>query len=222
MQPPFKDAKLIGTMQVPGDKAEKITLKFDTLNIPAEPMSSKINAVAIDQDTARTALATDVDHHYLLRWGTLFGSAFLEGYSKAVGKSGTTSQSVQVPGQSTTTTTNTPKLSGRQQFFEGLGEVGSKWGEQLKQTSSRSPTIKIASGTGIGILILSDVKLGPEPVKKEKSTAKEEKNQANANANPLDLLNAIVQNATQTATTTAENQTNTPQQTNNTNQQETK
>ena len=220
IQPPFKDAKLIGTMQIPGDKAEKITLKFDTLNIPNEPLSSKINAVAIDPDTARTALATDVNHHYLLKWGTLFGSAFLEGYSKAVGKSGTTSQSVQIPGQATTTTTNTPNLSGRQQLFEGLGEVGSKWGEQLKQTSSRSPTIKIASGIGIGILILSDVKLGPEPIKKVKSTAKEE-NQTNTNANPLDLLNSIVQKAAQTANTTA-NQANTTQQTNNTNQQEKK
>ena len=198
IQPPFKDSKLIGKIELPPGDGEKITLRFDTLSIPTEPNSSKIDAVAIDPETARTALASDVDHHYLLRWGTLFGSAFLSGYSKAVSRSGTTVTTNNVPGASTLTTSNAP-LSGKQQMFEGLGEIGSKWSEQLGNNFSRKPTITIAPGTGIGILILADVKLGIEPKQKE-TLDQTNPTEQQKTANSMDLLSAIVQNAAKTNT----------------------
>ncbi len=199
IQPPFKDALLVGTIQGPQDSnGEKVTLRFETMNIPTEPMSNKISAVAIDPDTARTALASDVDHHYLLRWGTVFGSSFLTGYAKAVARSGTTVTNTNVPGQSMTQT-NTPNLSGKQQIFEGLGDFGAKISDQMGQQFSRKNTITIDSGTGIGILVLADVKLGPEP----QQTQQEQQPQAANNAtqqkpgNAMDLLANIMQNAGQ-------------------------
>lgn len=204
-QAPYKDAKLVGKIELPPNDGEKITLKFETLNIPNEPTSTKINAVAIDPDTARTALASKVDHHYLLRWGTLFSSAFLSGYSKAVAKSGTTVNASTVPGQSSVTTITSP-LSGKQQFFEGLGEVGTKWSEQLGQNFSRKPTITIAPGTGIGVLVLSDVKLGVDPNSQKDQSPQTQTSGSNTNeqqktnpnpssASSADILNALVQNA---------------------------
>lgn len=193
VQPPFKDAKLVGKIELPQGNGEKVTLVFDTLNIPTEPASTKINAVAIDPDTARTALATDVDHHYLLRWGTLFGSAFLSGYSKAVSQKGTTITQ-QTPLGTTNTTTNAADLSGKQQIFQGLSEVGSKWGDQLGNTFNRKPTITIAQGTGIGVLVLVDVKLGPEPIKPNVQQIQGVQ-QNLLGTNNLDLLTAIIQNA---------------------------
>ena len=43
----------------------------------------RIDAFAIDLATARTALASDVDHHALERWGSLLAASFLEGYGNA-------------------------------------------------------------------------------------------------------------------------------------------
>lgn len=198
IQPPFKDAKLIGKIELPPENGEKVSLQFDTINIPSEPTSNKISAVAIDPDTARTALATDVDHHYLLRWGSVFGSTFLQGYAKAVAQSGTTVQTATVPGQ-TTTTTQTPALTGRQQVFEGLGAFGTKLSEQMGPMFSRKPTITIAPGTGIGVLILADVKLGPEPIQPGQVQAggNNQITTGQKGTNSIDLLNSILQNAGQ-------------------------
>ena len=160
---PLKNSKLIGTIGSPkNSNVEKLTLTFSTISIPTESKSSKINAVAIDPDTARTAISSKVDHHYLLRWGSLFAASFLEGYSKAVSTSGTITQQNTPTGQTTTTTK--PALSGRQQIFEGLGEVGSKWSTQVGKNFDRKPTITIDAGVGVGILILADLKLGDEPI----------------------------------------------------------
>lgn len=209
VQGPLKGAKLIGTIEVP-DKGEKIVLKFNTINMPSEKSSNKISAVAIDPDSARTALASDVDNHYFLRWGSLFASAFLEGYSKAVGESGTTVNTTTAPG-STTTTTNKASLSGKEQLFEGLGRVGERWSEALGDNFNRKPTITIDSGVGVGILITSDLKLGEEPgeEKAEATTAQAVKPNAEANSSPFDVLSAITKNvAAQNAANTASQTTN--------------
>lgn len=161
VQGSLKGSKLIGSIEISAE-GEKIALKFDTINIPTEHNSMKISAVAIDPDTARTALASDVDYHYFLRWGSLFASSFLEGYSKAVGESGTTVQTSTAPG-SATSTTNKQALNGRQQIFEGLGTVGERWSEAIAKNFERKPTITIDSGIGIGVLLTADLKLGEKP-----------------------------------------------------------
>lgn len=162
VQPPFKDAKLMGTIAATSGGAEKLTLHFDTMSIPTEPMSNKIAAVAIDPDTARTALASDVDHHYLLRYGTLFGSAFLQGYAQSVASAGTTTASVNSTTGTASSTTTAP-LNPKQQLFAGVAQMGTKMGNQFGKVFDTKPTITIKAGTGLGILVLADVKLGPEP-----------------------------------------------------------
>ena len=195
IQAPFKDAKLIGSIQLPPDNGRKISLQFDTINIPTEPTSSKISAVAIDPDTARTALASNVDNHYLSRWGSVFGSTFLSGYAKAITQSGTTVQST-TGAVGTSTTTQTPSLSGKQQIFAGLGAFGSKVGEQMTPLFNRKPTITINSGVGIGVLILTDVKLGPEPINtNQNANSNNAAAQLQKPTNSVDFLTAIMQNA---------------------------
>ena len=43
-----------------------------------------IQAVAIDPQTARTALAGQINNHYLLKYGTLFASSFLQGVGSSL------------------------------------------------------------------------------------------------------------------------------------------
>lgn len=158
----LKNSKLMGTMQVNTD-GENIGINFSAINMPGEARSMGISAVAIDPDTARTALATDVDHHYLLRWGSLFASAFVEGFASAVANSGTT-QTTSQGAAGTTTTTTQPPLDSKQQLFAGIAAIGTKWSEVVARNFDRPITITIAQGTGIGVLVNADLEFGTDPI----------------------------------------------------------
>ncbi|MFN7097822.1 MAG: TrbI/VirB10 family protein [Gammaproteobacteria bacterium] len=154
----YKGAKLIGSIQsspqIPGSNGPtKLILSFNTLSVPYLPESIGVSAVAIDPDTARTALASDVDHHYVERYGSLFASSFLEGYGQAITQAGSTTTVSPFGG----TTTQLADLSGIQEVAAGFGQVGQNWGQQLGQTFNRQNTVTINSGISVGILFLSDV-----------------------------------------------------------------
>lgn len=154
----YKGARLIGsftpTPQPGGLPPEKLTLNFSTLNIATAAKSIAIQAVAIDPDTARTALASDVDHHFLLRYGSILASSFLVGYAKAITSAGSV-QTSSANGLATTTTA--AQLNGRKEILAALGEVGKKLGEAWKLYGTIPPTVTVEAGTGVGILFLSDV-----------------------------------------------------------------
>jgi type IV secretory pathway VirB10-like protein len=156
----YKGARLIGSIQgaqqIPGTNGpDKLILNFTTMSIPSAPESVSVSAVAIDPDTARTALASNVNYHYLQRYGTLFGSAFLEGWGQAIAQAGSTT-TTNLFG---TTTTDYGKLSGIEEVYAGLGQVGQNWGQQMGDVFHRKPTVLINSGVSVGILFLSDVTL---------------------------------------------------------------
>lgn len=162
VQGPYKGAKFIGSMQettsLPGTNGStRVILNFTTMNIPYAPNTVGVSAVAIDLNTARTALASQVDHHYLERYGSLFASAFLEGYGSAIQQSGSTVTNSIFGGSSQ----SYGNLSSKQELGVGLGQVGQAWGNQLGQVLSRPNTITVNAGTGIGILFLNDATLTP-------------------------------------------------------------
>lgn len=146
----------LGSAAATGGRPEKVIVNFTTLTMPDDPTSKSlaIQGVAIDMDTARTALASDVDHHYLLRYGTLFASSFITGYSKVITSQGTV-QTTSNPVGATTTTT--PMLRGRKEIFAALGEVGKQFGAAWASYFNTPNTITVDEGTGLGILILADV-----------------------------------------------------------------
>lgn len=154
----FKGAKLLGTMStspIPGGGSpERITLNFNLMNIPEAPSSIGIQAIAVDPDTERTALASNVDRHYLLRYGAIFASAFMTGYAKVITSQGTVSQ-VATNGQ--TITTESPTLDSKKTIYAALGEVGKKWGDAVAPLANRPYTVTVNAGIGIGVLFLADV-----------------------------------------------------------------
>ncbi len=180
VQPPLQNTTIIGSMQTSSNKyAEGLLLSFSTANIPDRIRTYGITAVAIDPDTARTAIASDVDHHYLLRWGTLFAASFLQGYSKAVAQSGTKVDTSNNGAQSVTTTTQSP-LNPTQQVHQGLSEVATAWGQGISTFSSRPTTITIKAGTSIGLLLTADFTI---PSSDEIPEAKELSSQQNKSNN---------------------------------------
>lgn len=152
---PFKGAKLLGklitTKSVAG-QMDRISLNFTMMNMDQWPKSKSVTSYAIDPDTAKTALATSVNYHYLMRFGATMATAFLQGYANAI----TTSSSTTSTGIFGTSTTH-PALDPRQKLLVGLGQVGQTLGAATANYINIPPTVKIDAGVGIGILFMNDV-----------------------------------------------------------------
>lgn len=156
----LKGAKLIGDF----DRIDKkVLIRFNLINVPSFDHTFGINAVAIDPNTARTALAGSVNNHYLLRYGTLFASSFLSGLAQGIIQSGATQDCFLGFCHSTY-----QKLNTGQYAALGLGNVGQQYATVMGQNFNTPPTIKVAGGTGIGILFMSDVTL-PQSLPSEKN-----------------------------------------------------
>lgn len=146
---PLHNAKLLGTFQ---RVDKKVVLQFNVLSVPKLPNSLPINAVAIDPNTARTALASQVDNHYMMRYGMLFASSFASGLGQAFQNSGS---------QMETTTFGTvvtlPDLNPTQKAIVALGNVGQQFSGAIAPLFRTPPTVKVNAGGSIGILIMSDL-----------------------------------------------------------------
>ncbi len=151
IQGPLQGSKVMGDLQLVEDK---LMLRFSLLSSPDLPRSVPMDAVAIDGDTARTALATGVDNHYFLRYGSLFASSFLEGVGEAI-LAGIT-QPVVESNDSQVLVVQSATVSAAQALLVGVGTVGQKWGEHLGEIFNKKPTVTVDSGTGIGLLLTSD------------------------------------------------------------------
>ncbi|MBS0286292.1 MAG: hypothetical protein JSR17_03300 [Proteobacteria bacterium] len=148
----YTGAKLIGAFTHQAQQTS-LTMNFNQMTVPKRAKSFGVSVVAIDPDTARTALATDYDRHLLQRYGSLFASSFLQGYGQAVSQQGTTTTSPLTG----TTTTTTPPLDGKQQFYVAMGEVGKQWSAAIKPYFNTPYTVTVDQGTSVGLLFLSDV-----------------------------------------------------------------
>jgi len=124
------------------------------MSIPQWQNSFPVKAVAIDPETARTALASHVDNHYLLRFGTLFASSFLSGLAEAISSSGAQTSS----GAGGILTTNEPLSSG-EKFAVALGKVGTEYANVLGETFKKKPTVTVKAGSSIGLLFMQDLAL---------------------------------------------------------------
>lgn len=155
VQGKFKGARLMGTLS---NQGQKVLLSFNTLTLPKLSESVAINTVAIDENTARTALSSDTNNHYWLRYGTLFASAFIQGYGQSFINSAPNYYiSLLPPGPGPNPQPVQNLLSPRDRIFVGLGQVGLQYSSVLRDIFNTPPTVKVFSGTPMGILFLSDL-----------------------------------------------------------------
>lgn len=150
----YKGAKLLGTFTRP-ENADKLVLQFQSMNIKNAPNTISINAYAVNAVSAQNALADDVNHHYLFRYGSLLGGAFLEGFGNAYRPSNICSPGTKncfiFPGSKTKGTTTTTAT------YQAFGQMGEQIGNVWQQNFDVPPTIKIHQGKGMGILFMSDI-----------------------------------------------------------------
>jgi len=155
IQGKFKGARIMGTLS---NQGQKVLLSFNTLTLPKLSESVAINTVAIDENTARTALSSDTNNHYWLRYGTLFASAFIQGYGQSFINSAPNYYfSLNPPGPGPNPQPEKNLLSPRDRIFVGLGQVGLQYSSALRNVFNTPPTVKVFSGTPMGILFLSDL-----------------------------------------------------------------
>lgn len=152
----LKGTKLIGSFNLPSN-ADKMVITFNTMSIPGAPKTISINAYAIDANTARTALSSNTNHHYMLRYGSLFASSFLEGIGNAFQSADTTVTVGGTGGGQNITVQNGIDRSVLQNAVIALGTVGKQWGQVAQQQFNTPTTVEVYSGTGVGILFTQDV-----------------------------------------------------------------
>lgn len=146
----YKGAKLLGRFMRSG---KKVVLQFNTMSIPGYPRSVAINTIAVDPETNRTSMATDVDNHYFLKYGVLLAATFLKGYSEAVSNQGSTTTITPLGGIVQTQ----DKLNSKEINQKAIGAVGTELAEQTKETiNDLEPTIYVEAGSTMGILFMED------------------------------------------------------------------
>lgn len=150
----LRGAQLIGQFTL---LKQKVLINFNKMNLPGKPASIGINAVAIDPNTAHTALADCVNNHYWLRYGTLFASSFLSGLADAISQQGSQTST----GSGGILVTHDP-LSIGQTFAVALGAVGSQYASVLGSNFTRPPTVYVYAGDSIGVLFMQDLTEVPD------------------------------------------------------------
>lgn len=154
----LKGAKLIGSFNLPSN-GDKMVITFNTMSVPGTAGATPINAYAIDVNTTRTALSSRTNHHYLMRYGSLFASSFLEGLGNAIQTAGTTITVGGTGGNTNTTVTSTrPGTVTLENAVIALSTVGKSWGQQAQQNMNRPTTVQVFSGTAVGILFTQDLR----------------------------------------------------------------
>lgn len=148
----FKNSILIGQMTKSG---EKVVVQYNRISIPNAPKSYAISAVAVDPNTSRTALATDVDRHLFQRYVIGLAASFVKGYAEAISRQNT----VTTISPLGSIIVDQSALDTKQINRAALGEVGKSVAEDVKKDTDRGPTIHVDAGIAIGVLLMDDLVL---------------------------------------------------------------
>jgi intracellular multiplication protein IcmE len=158
----LEGGRLIGSLSRVG---ERLLVQFHTLNLPKASQALPVNALAVDETTAKTSLASHVDRHLLLRYGSLIASLFLQGYGVMFQNQGGQLIYNDINANNTNNAVNRrvnwpwlwtlfnplgPALS-------AAGNVGMHFGAELAQQVRQPPTVCVHAGTAIGILFTADL-----------------------------------------------------------------
>lgn len=146
----YKGAKLLGKLSL-AQGGDKVSLAFNLMDMDNWTSAKSVNAFAVDPDTARTVMASEVDNHYLERYGAILATSFLQGYSTAITNAGTSTTGIFG------TSTTTPELSPSNKIAVALGQIGTNLSSVAAQKVNMPPTVKVNSGVGLGILFTTEV-----------------------------------------------------------------
>lgn len=142
----FKGAKVLGKFQ---REKDRLVIQFDEMTWNHQ--SYAISAYAINAKTARTYVATSVNRHTLVRWGSLIAASFLGGVDNALSMANTNTvlgNGYAAISQSLTS----PEIP-----LYAAGNVGNVLTPILAKRFNEPPTVREAQGAPIGLLFMKPV-----------------------------------------------------------------
>lgn len=142
----FKKAHVLG-----GFKREKDRLVIQFNEMTWDHQSYAISAYAINAKTARTYVATSVNHHTLARWGSLIAASFLGGVDNALDEANTN----ETLGNGYAVVTQ--QLTDGEIPLYAAGNVGNVLTPILAKRFDEPPTVREAQGAPIGLLFMKPV-----------------------------------------------------------------
>ncbi|MBU2852913.1 DotG/IcmE/VirB10 family protein [Acidithiobacillus ferriphilus] len=142
----FQGAKLLGQF-----KREKDRLVIQFNEMTWNHQSYAISAYAIDAKTARTYVATSVNHHTLVRWGSLIAASLFGGVDNALAMSN--SNTVMGNGYAAIS----QSLTGPEIPLYAAGNVGNVLTPIMAKRFNEPPTVREAQGAPIGLLFMKPV-----------------------------------------------------------------
>lgn len=142
----FNGALLLGKFKREDDR---VVVHFDEMTWKHQGYA--ISAYAINAKNARTYVATSVNHHTLLRWGSLIAASLVGGLSNALEES----NSSTTIGNGFAVVQN--QLSDGQIALSAAGNVGQTLTPIMLKQFKMPPTVREAQGSPIGILFMKPV-----------------------------------------------------------------
>lgn len=142
----LKGARLLGGFTKAGDY---VVLKFTSMTLPDGDVAP-LTAYALDPHKLQAGMATDVDHHYLERYGSMLLGAFLYGFGQAEMYSGGTGTVTQFGAPVFIPHLNTV-LS---QSALGLGMAGQQLASVTQQNFNIPATVRLHQNDPVAILIV--------------------------------------------------------------------
>ena len=146
----YRNARLMGSFQ---RHDERLVLAFNRAVLPSGE-TVQLEAYAVDPSTSEASVASSVDTHFFSRWGGLIASAFLEGLGSAKRYSGAQS-TIYGYGNDATDQMVWNTYSVEDQAWIAAGKVGEKAGKIFEKGFDRPPTVRLESGTPVGVLVLN-------------------------------------------------------------------
>ena len=145
----FDGVKFLGSFQ---RDHGALVIKFDRV-IYTDGETDSIGAYAVSPGTKlRSGLATDVNHHYLYRYGALLGAAFLQGF----GESAMYANSTSYPSTFGTPVIGFNGMTLLQQSEMGIGQAGMMLSGNAMNAFNRPTTVKVAANTPVGLMIVAE------------------------------------------------------------------
>jgi hypothetical protein len=110
---------------------------------------ASIRGLAINPEDARANVATEVDTHFLERWGGLLAATFIQGLGEAIARSKTRTTS-----SDGTTVTSSEDYSSTELILDSAGKVGGRAATQFEQNFNRPPTVRLHPGAEVAVVII--------------------------------------------------------------------
>ena len=132
---------------------ERLVLALNRAVLPTGE-TVQLEAYAVDPSTSEASVASSVNPHFFTRWRGLVASAFLEGLGTAKRYSGSQS-TIYGYGNDVTDQMVWNTYSVEAQAWIAAGKVGEKAGKIFEKNFDRRPTVRLESGTPVGVLVMN-------------------------------------------------------------------